>query len=107
MHDNNHSKKTWKQVDFTTIDLIRAVSNNHATIYLGMTETAILKRLVEVMGPDRITWQSAATIAMGAGCNEKTARLAIKSLLLKGYLDRKLRRGKPQYTINVDAIRND
>ena len=71
-----------------------------------MAETAILKRLIETMKPDCMTWPSAATIARGAGCNEKTVRLAIKKLILKGYLDRKLRRGSPMYRINVDAIRN-
>ena len=106
MHRRNNNTISWKTVDFTTVDLIRSVSDHHAE-KLSLAETAALKRLVEIMGPDGTAWPSAKTIAKGIGSNERTARRAIKSLVRLGYIDREDDPGKVSlFRIVVEKIRN-
>ena len=66
MSPRGNGIRTWDDVNFTTIGLIRGVRDRHATTYLTFAETAVLKDLLSYMRPDGLAWPSAKTLAWGA-----------------------------------------
>ena len=107
MSPRRNGIRTWNDVNFTTIGLIRGVRDRHATTYLTFAETAVLKDLLSYMRPDGLAWPSAKTLAWGLSCSDKTVLRAIEGLESKHYLKKKLRKGSPLYTINIAKIRSD
>ena len=107
MSPRGNGIRTWGDVNFTTIGLIRGVRDRHATTYLTFAETAVLKDMLSYMSPDGLAWPSAKTLAWGLSCSEKTVLRAIEGLEAKHYLKKKLRKGSPLYNINIAKIRSD
>ena len=84
---------TWKDVPYTIMDLIWAVSRKHSNLL--MNEKSVLKALLERIDPAGRCWPSHKTIASDTGGSISIIKRTLKSLREKGYVSSS-RKGRSQ-----------
>ena len=96
-----------KRRGFTMISTLlnKKISEEHPPYLLKRSESIVLRALIECMRPSGYCSPAAATLAKMTSYSRDSVLRALRSLIKKDYVQRKLRgTHTPMYLVNIDKI---